>query len=79
MARLSEEQLILIADDALNAVGGRQRMWRHVKTGERYVIRRVGLRESDHEPLVMYGKVGNPLTWCRPVTEFLDGRFRRAF
>ena len=58
-------------------------LWRHVKTGGVYVISG-GVYvisgecqiEATNEPAVLYQSVQTqgPL-WCRPKSEFLDGRF----
>lgn len=51
-------------------------LWRHVKTGGVYVISGECQIEATNEPAVLYQSVQTqgPL-WCRPKSEFLDGRF----
>lgn len=53
-------------------------LWRHQKTGGVYVICGECQIEATNEPAVLYSSVQieGPL-WCRPKTEFLDGRFIR--
>lgn len=51
--------------------------YRHVKTGNRYIVVGVAYEEATLTPLVVYREWGNayPMYWTRPATEFLDGRF----
>lgn len=50
--------------------------WDHRKGGT-YEIRGHALLEADYSVLVAYGKPEEAPTWCRPASEFLDGRFTR--
>lgn len=50
----------------------------HAKTGGTYHVRLVALRESDAEPMVVYGNAHLTLVWVRPLSEFTDGRFARV-
>jgi hypothetical protein len=54
--------------------------WKHLKTGGSYAIKMHVLMEATLEPCVVYyKKFADPLeTWCRPASEFFDGRFARA-
>ena len=51
--------------------------WVHVKSGTTYVVRMNVLIEATLEPAVVYYQQhGDPdVTWCRPASEFFDGRF----
>ena len=53
--------------------------WRH-RNGVEYVAFGVALDEHSLSPVVMYGNVNvdRPFAWCRPLSEFLDGRFTRV-
>lgn len=50
--------------------------YRHKKTGNEYMVLKIGLLESTLEPVVVYTgtNVGDPV-WVRPVSEFFDGRY----
>lgn len=51
-------------------------VWRHRKTGTKYVVLHVGMIESGLVPCVVYRLHMEPgVVWVRPVTEFVDGRF----
>lgn len=53
--------------------------WRHRKTGHEYQVHGHVLIEATLEPAVIYYKVRSvdpsEPTWCRPASEFFDGRF----
>jgi hypothetical protein len=51
-------------------------LWRHRKTGGVYTISGMCQIEATNEPGVLYSSVQHegPL-WCRPISEFIDGRF----
>ena len=53
--------------------------WKHVKTGDIYVVESIGLLEESLKVMVTYRAYskGGPL-WIRPLNEFLDGRFVRV-
>ena len=58
--------------------------WRHVKSGGVYRVKDLCLIEATLAPAVIYegshGYVQGKVlwnTWCRPISEFLDGRFVR--
>lgn len=55
--------------------------WRHVKTGHEYVVHDHVLLEATLEPAVVYyrHRSADPFEtmWCRPASEFFDGRFER--
>ena len=53
-------------------------LWRHLKTDGVYVIRGECQIEATNETGILYSSVqtDGPL-WCRPKSEFLDGRFIR--
>lgn len=59
-------------------VGG---LYRHMKTGGTYQVEDVVFLESDMKPLVIYFPYSDDetdvqtITFARPMTEFLDGRF----
>lgn len=54
-------------------------VWLHVATGRRYVIVDTCLIEADLTESVLYRKEdGDGPIWCRPMTEFLDGRFKEV-
>jgi hypothetical protein len=48
----------------------------HNKTGKRYAVDRIALRESDLEPLVIYRRmpspVGDAINFARPVSEWRE-------
>lgn len=52
-------------------------VWVHRKTGGRYKIVTFCLIEADLTLSVVYRNLANNLTWCRPISEFTDGRFVR--
>ena len=52
--------------------------WRHVKSGKKYWVESVGIREADGEPLAVYRDSDVGTCWIRPAVEFCDGRFVRA-
>lgn len=53
--------------------------WRHLKSGGEYAVKEHVLIEATLEPAVVYYKRFAPPdeTWCRPASEFFDGRFER--
>lgn len=55
-------------------------LWRHVKSGGEYMVRMHVILEATLEPAVIYYKrLADPAeTWCRPASEFFDGRFERV-
>lgn len=52
-------------------------VWKHVKTGGRYMVICMALEEATETPVVVYRGLENGGTWTRPAREFLDGRFER--
>jgi len=51
--------------------------WKHVKTREVYDLVGFCRREHDIAPCVIYRSELHPEEmFCRPVTEFFDGRFQ---
>ena len=52
-------------------------LWKHVVSGEVYIIEGIVLDEADLTPMVLYHRVGEeiPHHWVRPAGEFFDGRF----
>jgi hypothetical protein len=66
-------------NDLASLVGTR---WVHVKSGGKYQITGLALREINMEEHILYRKLKDDglfdtHTWARPATEFLDGRFKR--
>lgn len=57
-------------------------VWHHLKSGKTYTVTGIGLQEATLEPVVLYAlepwQDPHPVTWVRPVEEFLDGRFKRT-
>ena len=51
-------------------------LWRHKKGGE-YRIICVAYREQSMEMEVVYKDTQQPVTYIRPLDEFMDGRFTR--
>ena len=52
------------------------RKWLHKKSGGVYWIDYVAYNESDLSPTIIYRSTkGDGLIWCRPASEFFDGRF----
>ncbi len=51
--------------------------WRHKKSGGEYAVKMHVIIEATLEPAVVYYKRhADPAeTWCRPASEFFDGRF----
>lgn len=49
--------------------------WRHVRRGTLYLVKGLCLREDNLEWQVLYQAAGSGFKWCRPVSEFMDGRF----
>ena len=52
-------------------------VWVHRKTGDHYKVVSFCMIERDLTPAVVYRNLTNNLTWCRPISEFIDGRFVR--
>lgn len=56
-------------------------IWKHLKSGGRYVVLGDCLLEASNTPAILYRKVnpsvGDP-TWARCAEEFMDGRFVRV-
>ena len=54
--------------------------WVHLKSNGRYVVKFHVIIEATLEPAVVYyPRHGDPaITWCRPASEFFDGRFERV-
>lgn len=54
--------------------------WCHLKSGGVYAVTMHVLIEATLEPAVIYYKRHAPPeeTWCRPASEFFDGRFERT-
>lgn len=64
-----------MTDTALDEPGMLGTAWQHVKTGGIYTAVSYCQIEATNEPGVLYRSVkGGPL-WCRPLSEFTDGRF----
>lgn len=55
--------------------------YRHIKTGGLYTVVNLALLESTLEPLVVYhpddmnSELDGQITWARPLSQFMDGRF----
>ena len=50
--------------------------WRHVKTGNYYVITKISIDEVSMEFLVTYKSTKNTtVEWTRKLVVFMDGRF----
>jgi hypothetical protein len=52
-------------------------VWRHVKTGGRYLVICMALEEASETPVVVYRDMEKGATWARPAREFMDGRFEK--
>ena len=52
-------------------------IYRHVKTGGRYMVICMALEEAPGTPVVVYRDIEKGGTWTRPAREFLDGRFEK--
>lgn len=54
--------------------------WMHLKTGHLYVITGHCIIEATVTGAVLYRRAEEPegLIWCRPIDEFMDGRFVSA-
>lgn len=52
-------------------------VWTHRKTGNKYKIINLVVRESDLQILINYCRVEDAMgvIWSRPISEFMDGRF----
>ena len=76
--KLSEAELKGILEKAV-AVTPISERFRHIKSGNYYIVVLVSLRESDLEPLVHYAKPNYTglLPWTRTQAEFLE-KFMRA-
>lgn len=76
--RPSHDELADLVKSASDRVPPGSR-WRH-RNGVEYVVFGVAVNESSLDPWVMYGDVTatRPFSWCRPLSEFLDGRFVRS-
>lgn len=51
--------------------------WKHLKSGDDYAVKGHVLLESSLDPhVIYYQRFADPtITWCRPASEFFDGRF----
>jgi len=56
-------------DRLVSRSDGSQR-WRHLKSGNEYVVRGVALAEATLTPVVIYSPYYGPLVWTRPADEF---------
>lgn len=66
------------AIDRTDATGETQigTLWRHKKSGGVYTIFATCQIEATNEAGVLYHSVaGHGPLWCRPLAEFIDGRF----
>lgn len=53
-------------------------LWKHLKTGTIYKVVSVCKMEADLTVGVLYKKADETeLPWCRPLAEFMDGRFQQ--
>ncbi len=52
--------------------------WRHLKSGHDYMVQGHVLIEANLMPAVVYSRYGQTENWCRPASEFLDGRFENV-
>ena len=55
--------------------------WRHVKSGDVYVVKMHVLREDTLAPAVIYyPHLGDPdIVWDRVAEEFFDGRYEQVY
>ena len=69
-----------VVDNARQVLMAQGALWRHVRTRGVYIVAGIGIREHDLIPVVVYTPTRDidAPTWCRPVAEFLDGRFERV-
>lgn len=63
-------------DGSLHEVPRKETRWMHRKTRSVYRVHMIALREEDLTPLVLYQNLTRTTIWARPVSEFLDGRFK---
>lgn len=49
--------------------------YRHIKTGDEYLVLHEAINEADMAPVVIYQSLLNDEIWVRPKAEFFDGRF----
>lgn len=56
----------------------RSMIYRHVKKGGLYMVLHWDARieASPHDEAVVYKSLRNGQVWVRPLTEFMDGRFK---
>ena len=71
MKKLTDEEL-----EARQAAVPTSSWWRD-RDGGIYFVTGVCITEATPEPAVTYLDRGRPVVWCRPLAEFLDGRFTR--
>lgn len=50
---------------------GKSILWTHAKTGNVYCVEKVLVREDDLVICVAYHRTGSPVTWVRPLNQFL--------
>ncbi|WP_172298333.1 hypothetical protein [Pseudoruegeria sp. HB172150] len=50
-------------------------LWRHLKSGGRYMVHGHVILEATLEPAVIYSSSLAGTPWCRSAEEFFDGRF----
>lgn len=50
-------------------------IWRHKKTGHKYLIIKFGVIEDTVTPCVIYRGIDEDTHWVRPCFQFFDGRF----
>ena len=75
--RLAESQIAARRADAWDAAPTCS-IWHHKKSGGVYEVKGVALASGSLEPVIIYSKAkGVSLTFTRPASEFVDGRFER--
>lgn len=76
MKIVGEELINKFKSESANIVVGD--LYKHLKSGNLYVIVGCGFIESTCEMAVIYQRYDSsdvPVTWIRPSSEFFDGRF----
>lgn len=73
--KLDEARIEILALTENVPIGTR---WRHLKSGNDYMVTGHAIIEATLTPAVIYSRYGQTDRWCRPGSEFLDGRFENV-
>lgn len=69
-------------DCGFEMTGTAKERWEHIAGGTTYTVEgraqlQVTCSSCDNQEMILYRSEKDGRLWCRPVREFMDGRFRR--